>query len=129
MRDPNENNVVLVADDDMFVRKIIRKGLEGLADIVEVVDGAEVEEAYRENKPSMVFLDIHLPNQSGIELLPKIKAIDPQAYIVMLSADSSITNVKAAMGQGAKGFLTKPFERERMLKLFLACPLVTSTGG
>jgi two-component system chemotaxis response regulator CheY len=124
MRGSNKGNVVVVADDDLFVRKVIISALSDLAEIVEVADGAEVEKVCRARKPDIVFLDIHLPNVSGLDLVHKLIKEDMGAYIVMLSADSSEENVLKSKLKGAKGFMTKPFKKERIMHFFNACPTI-----
>ena len=124
MKGKTTKNVVLVADDDLFVRKVIHAALSDLAEIIEVDDGKDVANAYEKHQPDVVFLDIHLPHISGLELIESIKGLDANAYIIMVSADSSQDNVKAAHAKGSKGFLTKPFTKERILHLFNACPTI-----
>lgn len=124
MRGQNKNNVVMIADDDLFVRKVIRAALRDFAEVVEVADGADVQACYAKHLPDIVFLDIHLPNISGLEVIRSIRKRDLGAHIVMLSADSCIENVRASRFNGSKGFLTKPFEKKRILQLFNACPTV-----
>jgi two-component system, chemotaxis family, chemotaxis protein CheY len=124
MRFDNKNNVVLVADDDLFVRKIIRAALQDLAEIVEVTDGALVQEAYKKCHPDLVFLDIHLPNISGMDLIRPLIRADQGAYVVMLSADSSTENVRDSRLRGSRGFLTKPFDKKRIMHFFNSCPTI-----
>ena len=124
MRGDNKRNVVMVADDDLFVRKVIISALSDIAEIVEVTDGAEVLEKYKGCTPDILFLDIHLPNISGLDLLHSLRKADVSAYVVMLSADSSEDNVRNSRLKGAKGFLTKPFRKERILHYFNTCPTV-----
>lgn len=123
MRGTNTKNVIMIADDDLFVRKVIISALPD-AQIVEITDGAEVEKIYREVMPDIVFLDIHLPNISGMDLIHPLLRADQGAYIVMLSADSSEENVKTAKVRGARGFLTKPFEKSRIMHYYTSCPTV-----
>lgn len=125
MKNKNIKNVVLIADDDLFIRKIITSALQNYATIVEAPDGAEVLKLYREHTPDIVFLDIHLPNQSGLDLVSALKAEDKTAFIIMLSADSSAQNVKTAQSNGAQGFLTKPFDKKRIMHYFHACPTIS----
>lgn len=119
-----KNNVILVADDDLLVRRIIHSALKHVGKIIEVSDGSLVEKAYEEHKPDVVFLDIHLPNITGLDLIESLAKLDPNMYVIMVSADSSSENVKTALAKGCKGFLTKPFTKERILNLFNACPTV-----
>ena len=124
MRGSNKKNLVMIADDDMFVRKVVSAALHGLCDIVEVTDGAQVVDTYLARNPDMLFLDIHLPNVLGMDLIHNLLHKDKGAFIVMLSADSSEQNVRNSRLRGAKGFVTKPFTKDRILHYFNKCPTI-----
>lgn len=124
MRAHNTQNTILVVDDDMFVRHVIRQTLRDVAVIIEAEDGQSAMDIYKENIPDLVFLDIHLPHRSGLEILADIMAFDADAYVVMLSADSSVDNVSKTRDQGIQGFLTKPFSRERIISHLHKCPTI-----
>ncbi len=124
MRGSNKTNVVMIADDDLFVRKVVMGALSGLTEFIEVVDGSDVEKTYLKHMPDLIFLDIHLPNHSGLDLIHNLLHKDKGAFIVMLSADSSELNVRNARLRGAKGFVTKPFTKDRILHYFNKCPTV-----
>lgn len=124
MRGSNKKNVVMIADDDLFVRKIIRSALEGLAEIIEVTNGSDVEAAYAKHHPDILFLDIHLPNKSGMDLIHPIIRTDKGAYIIMLTADSSEDNVRHSRMRGSRGFMTKPFTKQRIMHYFQNCPTI-----
>jgi two-component system, chemotaxis family, chemotaxis protein CheY len=125
VRHARHRNVILVADDDMYMRMLVKKGVESHYQVQEVTDGTEVLSAYRKYVPDIVFLDIHMPGKNGTENLKELLIADPQAYVVMLSADSSQMNVEWAMQQGAKGFLTKPFNRGKLLEYIKRCPTIS----
>lgn len=127
MKPGRKKNVVMIADDDYFIRKIIRTGLVGLAEFVDVENGADVEKNYVNHEPDILFLDVHLPNKSGLDIIGRVMEVDPNAYVIMLSGDSSIQNVQEAMKRGAKGFLAKPFPRDRLVQYFNACPSIKFT--
>lgn len=129
MREGRVHNVCLVADDDLFIRKIIAKNLDNLATIVNANDGADCLQAYQEHKPDIAFVDIHLPILTGLELVDQILRIDPQAYIILISSDSTSENVQAAIAKGAKGFLAKPILREKLIGYFSKCPTVRWADG
>ncbi len=120
-----KENVILLADDDMYIRTLAKKGLTGKATVHEVENGNEILAAYKKYEPDMVFLDIHMPGKDGTEVLHDILASDPQAYVVMLSADSSVENIGYTLHEGAKGFLTKPFNKEKLLEFVHKCPTIT----
>ncbi len=121
-RSARKENVVLVADDDMYMRMLVKKGVPPGTAVHELSTGTEVVDAYKEYLPDMVFLDIHLPGREGTQLLHDLLAYDSSAYIIMLSADSSPENVEFTAKKGAKDFLTKPFNKERLLECFHKCP-------
>lgn len=116
------SNTILVVDDDPQVRSIIRMALKDLATIVEAEAGHSALETYCKLKPHMVLLDIHLPGAEGLQLLQEIMAIDAQAYIYMISGDSVEDNVRNTFISGARGFITKPFEKQKLIDAVLACP-------
>lgn len=118
------HNIVLVADDDMYMRELMKRGLADVADVVEVVHGNDVEKVYSQYNPDIVFLDIHMPDLDGRDILHHLLMIDPDAHIVMVSADSSRENVQLTKLKGAKGFLAKPFTRERLLDYVSKCATI-----
>jgi CheY-like chemotaxis protein len=124
MRNGRSENIVLIADDDLFVRSVIRKGLESILNVEEVIDGDAVLEAYKRLMPDALLLDIHLPGKNGIELLDAIHAIDPEAYVVMISADSTTENVEITKAKGVKAFLTKPIHKQRLIDIIHQCPTI-----
>lgn len=124
MRGTNKNNVILIADDDLFIRKVITSALDGLVDIVEVTDGADVVAAYEKCMPDIIFLDIHLPNISGLDLIRPIQKVDAGAFIVMVSSDSSTDNAYKIKQRGARAFLGKPFDKGRVMHIFNKCPTI-----
>jgi two-component system chemotaxis response regulator CheY len=121
-RTARRENVVLVADDDMYMRLLVKKGVPEGATVHEVADGNEILETYKKIVPDIVFLDIHMPGRSGMDLLPELKKLDPDAHIIMLSADSSQDNVEHAVAEGAKGFMAKPFTKEKLNEHLKKCP-------
>lgn len=72
-------------------------------------------------KPDLVFLDIELPDMSGLELLEKFKKTRPECIIIMVSANSTLSNVQTSLKAGASSFIVKPFTGDKILsalKLF-----------
>lgn len=123
-RTSRRENVILVADDDLYIRSLIAKGLADLGSVFEVISGTEVTEAYAKHNPDIVFLDYHLPGKNGDALLGELFEIDPDAQIVMISADSSMDNVRETKHKGAKTFLAKPFTKDRLVDCIRTCPTV-----
>jgi CheY-like chemotaxis protein len=127
MRKGNKNHVVMIVDDDLFIRKSLGSIFSNLADIVEAADGAEVIGLYKKHNPDIVFLDINLPNISGMDLIYEIKSIDDDPYIITVSVDNTDANVSESSRRGSKGFLSKPFAKKQVLYFFNACPTVKAS--
>ncbi|MFA5041373.1 MAG: response regulator [Bdellovibrionales bacterium] len=125
IRTTRRENVIIVADDDMYLRALVKKGVGANYTVYEVGDGGEVINAYKKYVPDVLFLDIHLPNKEGTDILQQLLAIDPNAFIVMLSADSSRENVEITSQKGAKAFLTKPFSKDRLQDCLNKCPTIS----
>ena len=79
-------------------------------------DGVEAVAKYNELKPDLVTLDITMPNKDGIQALKEIKAADPNATCVMCSAMGQQSMVIEAIQSGAKDFIVKPFQADRVLE-------------
>jgi len=107
---------ILVADDSSYMRGVIKKILKsaGYTDILEATDGEAAASAYKRERPDMVLLDIVMPVKSGIDALRDIRAFDPQARVVMVSAVGQEVIIKEALGMGASGFIIKPFDESQV---------------
>lgn len=121
-----KESVILIADDDMFMRSLLKKSMEDRATIVELSDAQDVVATYLDKLPDVVFLDIHMPQGSGIDVLGEILNYDETAYIIILSSDSIKDNVMNAKQTGAQGFLAKPFTHGKILDYFRKCPTVAA---
>lgn len=124
-RKNRKENIIMVADDDMFMRSLVSKALGSYGKIVELPDGENVTDTYLEISPDVLFLDIHLPGRSGMEILDEINNFDQSAYIVMLSADSNKDNVVKTRKNGAKGFVAKPFTKDKLIESMSKCTTIT----
>jgi two-component system chemotaxis response regulator CheY len=109
---------VLIVDDAAFMRMMIRDILSknGYQIIGEAENGIKAIEKYVELKPDLVIMDITMPEMDGIEAVKKILAADPGATIVMCSAMGQQAMVIEAIQAGAKDFIVKPFQPERVLE-------------
>lgn len=120
-RDGRSKNVLMVVDDDMFIRAAIRKILEFYGDVVEVEKGVELKDMYLKHNPDVVFLDIHMPDKNGLEAIDEILDMDIDAYILVSSADSIAENVLQAVERGAVGFLSKPPQKDKIVTYLNHC--------
>ena len=109
---------ILICDDAAFMRMMIKDILtkNGYNIVGEAENGAKAVEKYNELKPDLVLMDITMPEMEGIEALKKIKSGDPNASIIMCSAMGQQAMVIEAIQNGAKDFIVKPFQADRVLE-------------
>ena len=77
---------------------------------------------YVTHAPDVLFLDIELPDITGHDVLQKVLEMDPDAFVIMLSGNGNKENIFKAMKTGAKGFVGKPFTKDKLLQYILKCP-------
>jgi two-component system chemotaxis response regulator CheY len=108
---------ILVADDAAFMRMMIKNILtqNGHEVVGEAENGAEAVERYAELKPDVTTMDITMPEKDGIAALKEILAADPAAKVVMCSALGQEAKVIESIRSGAKDFVVKPFQQDRVL--------------
>ena len=109
---------ILVVDDAAFMRMMLKDILtkNGYAVAGEAGNGQEAYDKYMELKPNLVTMDITMPNVDGIEGLKKIMATDPAAKVVMCSAMGQQAMVIESIQAGARDFIVKPFQPDRVLE-------------
>lgn len=109
---------VLIVDDAAFMRMMIKDILEknGFDVIGEANNGIKAVEMYKAERPDVVTMDITMPDMDGIEAVKAIKAFDPTAKVIMCSAMGQQTMVMDAIRAGAKDFIVKPFQADRVLE-------------
>src|ERR1700710_3167011 len=108
---------VLVVDDAAFMRKMVTDALSGGGhEIVgEAGNGAEAITQYQALRPDVMTLDITMPEKDGLAALKEIIAVDPGAKVIMCSALGQESKVLESIKLGAKDFVVKPFQAERVL--------------
>lgn len=111
-------NRILIVDDASFMRMMIKDILikNGFDVVAEAADGAQAVEKYVETQPELVTMDITMPDMDGIEALKKIREINPQAKVIMCSAMGQQSMVIDAIQAGAKDFIVKPFQADRVIE-------------
>ncbi|MGB3367877.1 MAG: response regulator [Acidaminobacteraceae bacterium] len=111
-------NGILVVDDAAFMRMMIRDVLtkNGYEVLGEAENGAKAVEKYKEVKPDLVIMDITMPEVDGIQAVKEIKAFDPNAKVVMCSAMGQQAMVIEAIQAGARDFIVKPFQADRVIE-------------
>ena len=104
---------VLLIDDSRLSRMMISKELAGLdLDIREASGGQEGIDLYREQKADIIFLDLTMPDMDGFETLENLLQIDPDAKVVILTADVQSGSANKALEMGAVRVMNKPSKRE-----------------
>lgn len=107
---------ILLVDDAAFMRMRCAKLLtENGYEVGEAENGQEAVQKYQTYKPDLVLMDITMPVMDGISATREIKTIDPGAKVVMVSALGQQTMVIEAIKAGAKDFVVKPFEPDKIL--------------
>ena len=108
---------VLVVDDAAFMRKMVTDALtKGGHEVVgEAGNGLEAIDRFQELKPDLMTLDITMPEKDGLTALKEIIAVDPGAKVVMCSALGQESKVLESIKLGAKDFVVKPFQADRVL--------------
>lgn len=108
---------VLIVDDAAFMRKMVSDAVSqgGHEVIGEAANGQEAIERFRELSPEVTTLDITMPEKDGLQALREIMALDPQARVVMCSALGQESKVLESIKIGAKDFVVKPFQADRVL--------------
>ena len=109
---------ILICDDAAFMRMMIKDILtkNGYNVVGEAENGLKAVEKYNELKPDLVLMDITMPELDGIQALKQIKAQHPGAAIIMCSAMGQQAMVIESIQSGAKDFIVKPFQADRVLE-------------
>jgi len=109
---------ILVTDDAMFMRVTLKNILtkNGFEVAGEATNGREAVDLYRTLKPDAVTMDITMPEMDGISAVKEIRKIDPNARIIMCTAMGQKNMVIEAVSAGAKDFIVKPFQPEKVVE-------------
>jgi len=109
---------ILIVDDASFMRMMIKDILtkSGFEIAGEAENGLVAIEKYKELRPELVIMDITMPEMDGIQAVKEIKSLDPNAKIIMCSAMGQQAMVIEAIQAGARDFIVKPFQKERVIE-------------
>ncbi|CEH30093.1 chemotaxis protein CheY [Aneurinibacillus migulanus] len=109
---------ILIVDDASFMRMMIKGFLtkHGYTVADEAANGAEAVEKYKQVSPDLVTMDITMPEMDGIEAVKAIRQMDPNAKIIMCSAMGQQNMVVQAIQAGARDFIVKPFQEDRVIE-------------
>ncbi|QTH45896.1 response regulator [Cohnella sp. LGH] len=111
-------NRILIVDDAAFMRMMIRDILtkNGYEVVGEAQDGAQAVEKFKELTPDLITMDITMPEMDGIAALKEIRKLDSNAKVIMCSAMGQQAMVIDAIQAGAKDFIVKPFQADRVIE-------------
>ncbi|WP_025323036.1 response regulator [Deferrisoma camini] len=109
----------LVVDDSPYIQKELTKILErhGCEVVATASNGLEAVKKYKELKPDFVTLDLVMPQMGGIQTLVLLRKIDPQATVIMVSSMSSRDKIVECAKAGARHYILKPFEEEKVVEV------------
>jgi two-component system chemotaxis response regulator CheY len=111
-------NRILIVDDAAFMRMMIREivSKNGYDVCGEANDGVQAIEKFKDLRPDLITMDITMPEMDGIQALKEIKKIDANAKVIMCSAMGQQAMVIDAIQAGAKDFIVKPFQTDRVIE-------------
>jgi two-component system chemotaxis response regulator CheY len=115
---------LMMIEDDAFSRRLVENVLQKKYALTGLGEASTALNTYTRIAPDLLFLDINLPDVTGHELLEKILKLDPDAYVIMLSGNADKENITQAMSRGAKGFIAKPFTKEKLFQYIDRCPTI-----
>jgi len=117
---------VLVIDDAEYARDILKKILTsgGYEIAGEAADGEEGVREYSRTNPDIVIVDMIMPKMNGIETIRAIKKINPNAKVLVISADGQLAHIEEAVKAGALSYINKPYQWSVVLN-----ELLQLTGG
>jgi two-component system chemotaxis response regulator CheY len=107
---------VLIADDSLFMRMILKNGLSGEYEIVEADSGAKTLKQFKKEKPDLVLLDTVMPEgeEEGVRVLQKIMKIEPQACVMMITVLGREAIIQKCKKLGASDYIVKPFDENEV---------------
>lgn len=113
----NMSKKILICDDAAFMRMMLKDILtrNDYTVVGEAPNGADALKLYQQLQPDLVFMDITMPEMDGIEALKKIKKVDPNAIVIMISALGQQEKVIEALQSGARDFIVNPFQPDKVL--------------
>lgn len=106
---------VLICDDEEGVRESLRLILSQECELIFATNGEEALERVKSSEPDLAILDIKMPKVNGLEALQRIKQIRPDLSVIVISGYESADVASSAARLGADEYLTKPFDREKVL--------------
>lgn len=109
---------ILIADDSLFMRKVLKGFLSGEYEIIEADSGATSLEQFKREKPDLALLDIVMPEgeEEGLKVLKNVMKNDPQTKVIMITAIGQDTVIRECKKLGAKDYIVKPFDEKQVVR-------------
>ena len=108
---------ILIVDDSSMSRRMMRRIVESVGcDVIEAGEGAAGIEQYFLEKPDLVFLDLTMKDMYGLDVLEKLRELDPEARVIIASADIQDSTREMVETAGANAFINKPLSPEKVLQ-------------
>lgn len=117
----SEKAKVLLIEDDRTMRRLVKAEIGDQCDLILADNASLGANMFKTERPDLAFIDISLPDGSGHNLLQWMLQVNPDTYGVMFSGHSDTSNVWKSIKAGAKGFVAKPFNTEKMMFFIRQC--------
>jgi two-component system, chemotaxis family, chemotaxis protein CheY len=120
---------ILIVDDSSMSRRMLRRIVESAGhEVIEAEEGAAGLERFFLERPDLVFLDLTMKDIYGLEVLARLREIDPEARVIIASADIQDSTRAMVEAAGANDFINKPFSPEKVLKSLQSVLIETKTA-
>lgn len=106
--------LIMLVEDDPFTLQLVKLAFKDGFDVITAETARQALVYYQRHLPDMVFLDIQLPDGNGMDLLKQMTKADKESHIIMLSSNSQKEKILDCISSGSKGFIGKPFTRQRL---------------
>ncbi|MFP4332846.1 MAG: response regulator, partial [Campylobacterales bacterium] len=110
----NDEIVALICDDDESILKVTSTYVSKHVRVISATNGEEAYELFLQKRPDIVITDLYMPKLDGLELTEKIKEVDENVKIVIMSAFDESTSLLKAIELGVESYLVKPFQRKQI---------------
>lgn len=110
---------ILIVDDEANILFVIKQALSAHCEVLTAMNGPAAIELIKKEKPAFVFLDITMPGMSGVQALAVIRTLAPAPVVWMLTGDEDLEMAALTLRSGAKGYITKPFDLDRLRAVVL----------
>lgn len=114
-KETDNKPTVLLLEDDRTMRRLVRASLGDQCELLFASSAQLGTKLYKSERPDISFIDINLPDQNGYEFLDWLLKTDPEAHAVMFSGQVNNNNIHRSIENGAKGFISKPFDPQKMM--------------